>query len=58
MKKECKERVSYLLNEITSPKSALIRIESELQDLGAARLAEQLGKIILRLEAFQNKPIK
>jgi hypothetical protein len=57
MKKEAKEQVKDLMREINSPKSDLIKILSGLESVGATKLAEQLGKIIMKLEVYQNKKI-
>jgi hypothetical protein len=57
MKKEAKEQVKYLMREINSPKSDLIKILRELESIGATKLAAQLVRIIMKLEIFQNKKI-
>lgn len=47
-------RVEPLLHSVNQPKSRLIDIHNSLEDAGAKRKAKQLGRIIGRLEAWQN----
>ncbi len=54
--KEAKETVQRLKYTVNTPKSHLIEIYRELQDIpGAKGHANKLGKIISQLEAWQAK---
>lgn len=55
MKQEQRETFDRITNEINNPKSELIRIMDKLYNNGMEKEAEQLGRIIARLEAFQHK---
>lgn len=47
--------VSRCKSDANAPKNRLIEIESALRDCGALKEADQLSKIIARLEAWQNR---
>lgn len=49
------ELIKGLKHECNSPKRDLMDIQRQLLNAGATKEAEQLGKIIGRLEAWQNK---
>lgn len=51
-----KNRVEPLLHSANQPKSRLIYLHNTLEEIGATRKAKQLGRIIGRLEAWQNSP--
>ena len=48
-------RLSRIKGDANSAKSRLIEVMSKLEDEGFTKEAEQLGKIIIRLEVWQNK---
>lgn len=50
-----RNKVEHLKNETLSAKSRLIEVHGELLSIGAIKDAEQLERIIIRLETWQNK---
>lgn len=48
-------KVEGLKREANTPKSDLMRLEQLLLNIGATKEAEQLGRIIGRLEDWQNR---
>jgi len=49
-----KIEVVRFLRDANQPKSRLIDLQRKLEEIGAKRKALQLGKIIWRLESWQN----
>jgi hypothetical protein len=54
MTNEQRKTLNTLKREISSPKSALLRIVNQMESV-SPKQAEQLSKIIARLESFQNR---
>lgn len=52
-RKEKNDEINYLLSEVNSAKSELIRLEYRMAELNGG-LAKKLGKIIWKLEVWQN----
>ncbi len=52
---EAREILNFVVTEINPIKSELIKLRSKLEDAGLKVKADQLGKIIGRLEAWQHK---
>lgn len=50
-----KEIVKEIKNDANSAKEQLMRLEDKLLNNGAIKEAEQLNKIIAKLEIWQNK---
>lgn len=50
-----KERIQSIKNEANSAKEKLMSLEDKLLNNGAIKEAEQLNKIIAKLELWQNR---
>lgn len=50
-----KSKISHYKAEANAPKNRLIEIEDKLRNCGAIKEADQLSKIIGKLEAWQNR---
>ena len=51
-----KSKVDKCKSDCNEAKSRLIEVMNSLLSIGAGKEAEQLEKIIIRLEVWQNKP--
>ena len=54
-KEEKRAKIAHLKNEACTPKSRLMELAYELEEVGAIREAKSLESIIWKLEVWQNK---
>lgn len=50
-----KEEINNIKSEANHAKESLMSLEEKLIDIGAIKEAEQLNKIIMKLEIWQNR---
>ncbi len=49
------DKIESLKSDCNSPKEKLMSIQNQLNEIGAVKEAEQLDKIIIKLEVWQNR---